>query len=151
MAKKYAKIVLACLMMFVVVFSASPIKAAENSIIEVGEVRSIGKTATVPVILRNTTYLKSGQLSISLSSDSKGVSLASFKAVDLFAGSAFRTVYNKKGNQITIDFISKTGKEQRLTDKRVVIGYITYNLSSQFSPGQSVSLDTFRCCGKRTK
>ena len=141
MPKKYTKIVTAVLMMMlVVVFSASPIKAAENSTIEVGEVKSIGKTAIVPVILRNTTYVKSGQLTISLSSDSKGVSFSSFKPVELFANDAFRTVSSKKGNQVTIDFISKTGKEQRLTDKRVVIGYITYNLSSKFTPGQSVSL-----------
>lgn len=148
MPKKYVQIVTALLMMFVVFLIASPIKAAENSTIEVGEVKSIGKTATVPVILRNTTYITSGQVSISLSSDSNEVSFASFKPTNLFAGDAFRTVSSKKGNQITIDFISNTGKEQRLTDKRVVIGYITYNLSSQFTPGQSVSLKLLNVVAK---
>lgn len=139
MPNKYIKIVTALFMMFAVVLIASPIKAAEKSIIEVGEVRSIGKQATVPVVLRNTSYLKSGQVSISLSS-SRGVSLSSFKVDNSFA-SDFRTVHDINGSKLTIDFISKTGKEQRLKAKVVVIGKITYNLSSAFTPGQSVTLN----------
>lgn len=141
MKKNYLKIVLAFLMMFVVVFSNSSInKAAENSSIEIGEVKSIGEKAIVPVTLRNTTYLTSGQLSISIPSDSKGVSVSSFQPGNLFDGEEFRTSGHINGNQITIDFISQIGKEQRLKDKAVVIGYITYDLSEQFLPGQSVSL-----------
>ena len=48
MSNKYIKIVTALVMMFVIVLIASPIKAAEKSIIEVSEVRSIGKQASVP-------------------------------------------------------------------------------------------------------
>lgn len=152
MVKKYVKIVLVCLMIIAVVLPTSSIIAAENSTIEVSEVRSLGEKAIVPVILRNTTYLTSGQLTISLSdTTNKGVSLASFKPAGLFDGEAFRTVHHLNGNTITVDFISQTGEEQKLTDKAMVIGYITYNLSDEFVPGQSVSLDVSNVVAKGKK
>ncbi|OKL37642.1 putative Ig domain-containing protein [Domibacillus mangrovi] len=141
MTQKYAKIVIAFLMMFVFVFSSYPAQAAVDATLEVSQVRSLGKKVTVPVILRNVTYLTSGQLEISLPADRKDVLLASFEPGDLFDGEGFRTIKAINGNKIKIDFYSQTGQEYKLMDEAVVIGYITYDLSKQFSSGQSIPLE----------
>ena len=59
MIKKCIKIVVAFMLMLVFVASSSSTKAAGETILEVGEVRSLSETATVPVVLHNATYLTS--------------------------------------------------------------------------------------------
>lgn len=144
MLKKYTKIALVLLLMFLLFFSeglGNNSQAAANSLLEAGQVRSTGDTAIVPVTLHNTTYLTSGHFSIALPSENSGVSLVSFKPTNLFNNQAFRTTGNINGNSLTVDFISTTGKEQQLAGNSAVIGYITYHLSDQFLPGQKVSLN----------
>lgn len=149
--KKYLKIGIILLLMVPLVLSdhlGSKSEAAANPLLEVAQVRSTGEEAVVPVTIRNTTYLTSGHLSIFLSDGSTGVSLASFKPGDLFDNDAFRTTGNIKGNTLTVDFISNTGMEQKLTDNTAVIGYVTYRLSDQFLPGQEVTLNVENTLGK---
>lgn len=107
--------------------------------LEVGEVRSLGSSVSVPVTIRNTTYLTSGSVEITLPSTSPGVALQKFEPTNLFNGDLFRTESNLSGGKLRIDFISQTGSEQRLTGKTVV-GYITYGLTKDFYPGMITEL-----------
>lgn len=153
MAKKVTRIGFVLLMILPFIFSIHPglqSQAAANALLEVGAVRSIGGTAIVPVTLHNTTYLTSGQLSISLPSENDGVTLVSFVPSPLFDGKGFRTTgnINENTNTLTIDFISQTGKEQSLPGSSTVIGYITYQLSDQFYPGDTVPLHVTKVVAK---
>ncbi|WP_077214972.1 putative Ig domain-containing protein [Bacillus dakarensis] len=147
MVKKGIKIVTVLSMLFVLVFSSkfSETSAAADPLLEVSSVRSLGDTVTVPVILRHTSYLRHFQFTITLPSDSKGVSLKSFETGDLFDGEIFRPKVQINGNKLTLDFISQSGAAERLRDynanEMVEIGYITYDLTEEFTPGQSVPLE----------
>lgn len=126
---------------YTVLFTSTPTEAATKQVLEVGEVSSMGDQAIVPITIRNMQYVTSLQYTISLSSeDSAAVTLASFTASDEVDEAAFKTTGTITNNDIIIDFTSQTGTDQRIKDKAVVIGYLTYDLSEQFSPNQAVSL-----------
>ncbi|WP_100401550.1 putative Ig domain-containing protein [Bacillus sp. FJAT-42315] len=128
------------LVMLFTVLSAVSTQAAADPMLEVGEVRSLGQQAKVPVIIRNTSYLTSGHVKVSVPATSKGATLASYEPGALFDEDLFRTESHINNNSLTIDFYSQIGKEQRLMGNAVV-GYITYNLSSEFTPGKSIPLE----------
>lgn len=122
-------------MVFLVLSGYSAQAAGET--LEVGEVRSLGDQVKVPVILRDTSYLTSGYIEISLPATSKGVTFKKFEPTPLFNGELFRTDQGQSGNTITIDLLSQTGQAQQVKNKALVIGYITYDLSAEFKPGDT--------------
>lgn len=127
--------------LFFVVLSGLTAQAVAAETLEVGEVRSLGDKVKVPVTIRDTQYIKSGQVKITFPSTSKGVVLQKFEPTSAFDGDLFRTETHIEGDSLKVDFISQTDKEQRLTDKMAVIGYITYGLSKDFTEGSTVSLN----------
>ena len=109
--------------------------------LDVGQESSLGSQVKVPVTIRNTSYLTSATIEIEVPSNKKGIKLKEFEVNNLFNGEQFRTVKHLDKNKLTIDILSLTGKEQRLTNKSYVIGYITYDLSDEFLTGTSIPLE----------
>ena len=142
--KKFIIIPVAVLLLFVFIFPKEVIKASASSLLEVGQVRSLGEKAKVPVVLHDMDYLTSAQFTITLPAEAEGVTLKSFEPSDLFDGEVFRTTGHITDKQITIDTISQSGDAVRMSNhkanKEVVIGYITYDLSEEFYPGAVVPL-----------
>ena len=64
--KKFIIIPAAVLLLLVFIFPKEVTKAATSSLLEVGQVRSLGEKAKVPVILHDMDYLTSAQLTITL-------------------------------------------------------------------------------------
>lgn len=131
--------------LFFAVLSGLTAQAVAAGTVEVGEVRTLGNKVEVPVIIRNTPYLTSGQMDIMVAPGSKGVTLKSFEAGPLFKGTPFKTTERFVGNKLTLDFI---GTEQRLNNQPIVVGYITYALSDSFTTGTSASLDVTNIVAK---
>ena len=150
--KKFIIIPVAVLLLFVFIFPNDVIKTSASSLLEVGQVRSLGEKAKVPVILHDMDYLTSAQLTITLPAEAEGVTLKSFEPSDLFDGDVFLTTGRITDKQITIDTISQTGDAVRMSDynanKKVVIGYITYNLSEDFKMGVVVPLQIDKVVAK---
>ncbi len=141
MSKKQMKIGMAFFVaLFFVVLSGLTAQATMASTLEVGETRSLGDKVKVPVTIRDTQYLTSGQIEITLPSTSKGIVLQKFEPTSAFNGDLFRTESHISGNTLKVDFISQSGKEQLLVNKTIVVGYITYGLSKDFEAGESVDL-----------
>lgn len=123
------------------IFNIHSTKAASDPIIEIGQVRSLGDEAVVPVYLKDIRYLTSGHVIISVPNDTRGVTVKRFKAVDLFDDDLFRTISTVDDKTLTIDFQSQTGLEERITEDVVIVGYITYELSDDLLPGQTTPLE----------
>ena len=144
MMKKYLIILAPVLLLFVFIFPKDAIQVSASSLLEIGQVRSLGEQAKVPVILHDMDYLTSAQLTITLPAEAEGVTLKSFEPSDLFNGEVFRTTGHIADKRITIDVISQKGDAVRMIDhkanKEVVMGYITYDLSEDFYPGAVVPL-----------
>ena len=134
---------------YTVFFTGTSTQAATKQVLEVSEVRSMGNQVTVPIILRNIKYLTSLQFTVS--ADSANVTVDSFKPSETIDSEAFKATGNITNNEMAIDFSSQTGQEQQVKDKAVVIGYITYNLSEQFSPDQAVLLSITNAVAKGKK
>lgn len=126
---------------FIVALSSLTVQAAVPSSLEIGEVRSIGREARVPVTVVNTTYLTSGQVEISLPNHTKTATLKKFEPTDVFDGELFRTISSFSGNTLKIDFQSQTSKEHNLNNEPTIIGYISYELSKDFVAGDSIKLE----------
>ena len=152
MVRKYTKTLAAFFLLFVFIFPSDTTEAATEPLLEVGEVRSLGESVRVPIVLHDMDYLTSAQIAISLPAESHGVTLKAFEPGSLFNGDVFRTTGNITDNQITIDFISQTAKYVQMStygaNKSVVIGYLTYDLSEEFSEGTTVPLQITKVIGQ---
>ncbi|MGN7385532.1 putative Ig domain-containing protein [Sporosarcina sp. SAFN-015] len=120
-------------------FSGIFMQEASAEILEIGEVRSLGTEVKVPVTLYDFTYLKNLNVEIDIETGQEGVSLIGFETANPFESSQFRTVKNVEGSKLKIDVISRTGSEVKV-EKRMILGYITYRLTSSFEDGTAIKL-----------
>ncbi|WP_317646054.1 putative Ig domain-containing protein [Sporosarcina sp. GW1-11] len=128
-------------MMFGVVLLSGFIgeKAHAAETLEVGESRSLGTKVEVPVTLRDTMYLSSGNFVITAPVN-QGVMLKDFRPTPAFDDKIFRTKWSVVNNKLDLNFVPISGKEERLVDKKITIGYLVYELSDEFTEGESVEL-----------
>ena len=144
---------MAFLGMFFILFSSVPAQAAIPSTLEVGEVRTIDNQVVLPVTLHKTMYLTSLQTTISIPTNDGSVILKSFEPNGIFAGSSFSTIGTIKNNELKIDILSTTGSAQRLTTDNYIIGYLTIDLSSDFTEGKeaAITIDSLSAKGNLAK
>lgn len=124
------------------------VQAASGPTLEVGEARSLGNVVRVPVSLYKTTYLTSLDAKVVISGEAKGVYLKSFEPAGLFAGEQYRKLIDISGNTLSFDFLSQTVTEPTFRNKPTVIGYVTYTLTSDFTPGETVNLEVINVRAK---
>lgn len=114
-------------------------KAYAAEILEVGESRSLGTTVEVPVTLRDTMYLGSGNFTITTPTN-QGVELKSFRPTPAFNQEMFRTKWKVENNTLDLNFLSASGKEERFMDKKIIIGYLQYELSDTLKENETVKI-----------
>ncbi|AXH98295.1 hypothetical protein DV702_00390 [Sporosarcina sp. PTS2304] len=108
--------------------------------LEVGESRSLGTKVEVPVTVRDAMYLSSGNFVVTTPASAKGVVLKDFRPSPAFADQLFRTKWSITSNKLDLNFLPISGKEERLANKKITIGYLVFELSSSFNEGESVKL-----------
>lgn len=141
MAKKWLKATAASIIAAASFYTINSAGAATETLMEVGEVRSTSDQAVVPVTIRNITYLMSGHAEITLPENTVSVETAEFTPSKQFDNHLFRTISNVEDSKLVIDFYSESSDAQQIKSGQAVIGYITYNLSDSFTPGNAVTLD----------
>ncbi|WP_199171920.1 putative Ig domain-containing protein [Sporosarcina sp. P13] len=133
--------IMTLLMVFGVVllsgFIGGKVHAAET--LEVGESRSLGTNVEVPVTVRDAMYLSSGNVVITTPAN-QGVKLKRFRPTPAFEDKVFRTKWTVVNNKLDLNFVSISGKEERVADKKIIMGYLVYELSDKFEAGKSVDL-----------
>lgn len=115
------------------------VEAAVRDTLEIGEVKSLGTTVEVPVILHGTANLTSANFMVNLQAEHQGITVKEFKPTGIFKGSKFHTKSNISSGRVTIDVISNNNKEVKLAS-RTVIGHITYQISSNLKDREDVKL-----------
>ncbi|PIC79951.1 hypothetical protein CSV75_08225 [Sporosarcina sp. P18a] len=134
------KVLLFLLVMVAVGVSDFMTESTYAEILEVGESRSLGTTVEVPITIRDTSYLTSGNFVITGPPTDKGVTLKSFRPTSAFDDQKFRTRSIITNNTLDLNFVPISGKEERLTGNKMIVGYLVYELSSSFKAGDSVDL-----------
>lgn len=127
-------------LLFVGAFFISMAHGAFAEKLEVAEVRSLGNMVKVPVTLYEFSYLQNLTFEVNVGLEAQGIELVGFEPISIFKESDFRTLSTIVNNRLKIDILSYSGKEVRITDKRLLVGYITYRLPSSFQEGTGVNL-----------
>ncbi|PID22022.1 hypothetical protein CSV61_07350 [Sporosarcina sp. P3] len=133
------KVLLLLLIMVAIGVSNFITESTYAEILEVGESRSLGTTVEVPVTVRDAMYLASGNFVITAPTG-RGVVLKSFRPSPAFDDQLFRTRFSVTNNALDLNFLSISNKEEKLTDKKATVGYLVYELTSQFKEGTSIDL-----------
>ncbi|WP_143565410.1 putative Ig domain-containing protein [Sporosarcina sp. P34] len=133
------KVLLFSLVLVALGLSGVIAQSANAETLEVGESRSLGATVEVPITIRDTSYLTSGNFVISAPS-TVGVTLKSFRPEPTFEDQKFRTRSTINNNALDLNFISMSGKEERLIGNKITVGYLVYELAPSFKAGASAEL-----------
>lgn len=133
------KILLFSLILVALGTSGFVAQSASAETLEVGESRSLGTTVEVPITIRDTMYLTSGNFVIAAPSTT-GVTLKSFRPEPAFDDQKFRTRSTINNNALDLNFLSMSGKEERLAGNKITVGYLVYELTPSFKAGESVDL-----------